>query len=124
MHFDDPVFDGLVPSFDDTAWVSLALEAAIEARTLDAKAVVAVPVAEDPVRPASLTLTSISRLDPWEPPGIYLLPAGSSAWLQRRAVWHSDEVTTTDGILGWVAATPIRDNGPTVWRVTLYYETN
>jgi hypothetical protein len=123
VHFDDPVFDGLVPSFEHASWLSLGLDAAIEAHTIGVRVVVAVPIAENSMRPASLTLAATTRLDPWEPPGIYLLPVGSSAWSQRQAVWHSDEVATADGIHGWVAATPIHDEGPTVWHVTLYYET-
>jgi hypothetical protein len=125
VHFDDTVFDGLVPSFDDTVWLSLGREAAIEALESGTKVVVAVPIAETASRPASLSLAGTSRLHPWEPPAIYLLPVGSSAWSQRQAVWHSDEPTTMDGIHGWIAATPIGDDGSTeTWRVTLYFETD
>jgi hypothetical protein len=58
VHFDDTVFDGLVPSFDDTVWLSLGREAAIEALESGTKVVVAVPIAETASRPASLSLVT------------------------------------------------------------------
>jgi hypothetical protein len=125
IHFDTPEFEGVVPAFEDTAWVDLAREIIAEAGRHSNHILVDVPVGSWHVPPSREELTSLKSLAPWEPPGIYLLPDGESAFDHRlKRGWHLDYAPSVDGATGWWAGHLDHDTpGAPIWRVSLRYET-
>ncbi len=126
VHFDDPEFRGLIPPFNDAAWMKLAASAASVLSNLPCRILVDVPLGEWESPPQPARLLSLTELVPWEPPAIYLLNEDRSA-LAHRSIrgWYSDEAPATSGARGWFGGYlgEIQDRARK-WRISLMYETD
>jgi hypothetical protein len=78
IHFDDPMFAGLVPDFADVEWLSLASMAAEAVADVSGSFLIQVPIGEWEHVPERFDLTSLDTLRPWQPPSIHLLRKGVS----------------------------------------------
>lgn len=124
VHFDDPVFRDLVPDFHDVVWIPLASSIATILSDVGRPFLVSVPLAEWTDLPAAFALESLTALESWEPPAIYIL-TGASSYDVRTTRWHLDAVPQVPGSAGWVGASFDDDAGRPfpVWRGSLMYET-
>jgi hypothetical protein len=124
VHFDDPEFDGLVPGFTDVAWLDIARDAAWVASRFNTR-VVDVPLGSWPQLPSPFRIDHLTRLEPWVPPGLYVLTGDFSAYDQRlQSGSHSDDIENVQGAKGWLGAHLDAEPDPHVWRVSLMLETN
>jgi hypothetical protein len=125
VHFDNPEFAGLVPPFEDTAWIELAKSIVAVALRFSDRILVDIPVGSWKKPPSRGDLVSLRALNNWEPPGIYLVPEGESAFDHRiTRGWYSDEAPKVAGANGWWGGY-LDSNSPTgpIWRISLLYET-
>jgi len=126
VHFDDVEFAGSVPDFDDTAWISLVGRIAHLASRWSDRLLIDLPLLSSAESPSNIRLEDLKSLDPWQPPGIYFLPADESAYSHREVRgWYSDQAPKIDGAVGWLGAFLDADNpGGPLWRMSLMYETS
>jgi hypothetical protein len=136
IHFDDPVFRGLVPDFHDIEWLDLAREVAAILSPLPGRLAVQVPIGIWGDKPDLVVLDDLTELDPWFPPA-FLATIDRSAHQYRLQAnpmerWYSDDVPAAAGAVGWLSAVktldyPTREasDDPTdpAWMLSLMYET-
>jgi hypothetical protein len=123
VHFDSVDFAGIVPDPSDVAWLDVARSAASVLAPVVSGLLIKVPIGTWTRLATAVDLTELVRLEPWEPPGLYALPPGESAFTRRRAGrWYSDDVPQAEGALGWLAAYQTDVPQGMAWRLSLMYE--
>ncbi len=125
VHFDTPEFAGAVPAFEDVAWIGLAGDVISAAARYSDRILVDVPIGDWEKPPDRQEISGLKSLNPWQPPGIYLLPEGESAFEHRKnRGWYLDQAPSVIGANGWWGGYLDNDTpGGPIWRVSLLYET-
>lgn len=121
VHFDHPAFDGLVPQFDDVAWVDFSLATADALLDSPRPVAILVELGKWPDLAEPFDITRLTSLEYDAPPAVYDLSAGSAYANRGSSGLFSDAVPQPRRGNSWISWH--RDGDAELGVISLLHET-